>query len=119
MIKKNQTKNKDHFFILNKKNYLLLLPLLEGHGFIRGYSVVSSTKIKVFLKYFQKLGAIHSIFIPHFSKLACYQIKKRKLMLLVKKNQDSVYILNSRYGPVDHCTAIRLNSFGTLILKIN
>ena len=117
-IKKNQIQKKDYFLIKSFKRYPELLIILEKLGFIRSFTFEKNLGFTVVLKYYNGYSLITNLTTYKYT-FKKSNITKKKLLLLLKKNPSSDYILNTPVGLMSHQDSLRLNIFGVLLLKVN
>jgi ribosomal protein S8 len=101
------------------KRNLALLRLLLKNDYILAFKI-KYNYIYIYLKYssFKDESVIKKVKKYTTSNKYLY-ISYLGLNNLIKKNVNSLYVLDSRYGVIDNSKALELNVGGRLLLKIN
>lgn len=110
--------------ILPKNNLsILLLKLFIRNNFISGYKLVVSNNsdlhfgniyIEAFLSYFRNQPAIHTMQTISLPSRPQY-ITIHKLRVLILKNIQNIYIINTSYGLLTGKEAFNMNIGGELL----
>ena len=115
-IKNSQLAKKSFVIITKNKNCESVLNILWDEGFIIGYTVLSKTKIKVFLKYQANKPSL----------LTIQSVSKRSLPVYYSANQlwkktesGNLMIMSTNLGlfSSDYCKIIKQGGEPLLILK--